>query len=184
LSDKPTRRPLTPHQIRALAHPLRYRLLELLREGPATATTLARRLGESSGATSYHLRQLGRYGLVEEDSERGTGRERWWRRREQMLLMDMAVEDAEHIAAYTSLRATILERDDEAVSALTVHEERLGTRRDGLWMGNWRVRATADEIEALVQVVAEAVDALRRPADETPAGGTVFHLTFRSIPLA
>ncbi|OKK11990.1 ArsR family transcriptional regulator [Streptomyces sp. CB02488] len=66
--------------LRGLAHPLRMRLLTALREfGPATASGLADRLGESSGATSYHLRQLASYGFVEDDPERGKGRERWWR---------------------------------------------------------------------------------------------------------
>jgi hypothetical protein len=40
---------------------------------------LARRVGESSGAASYHLRQLAKHGFIEEDTERGTARERWWR---------------------------------------------------------------------------------------------------------
>ena len=53
--------------VRALAHPLRLELLDLLRfEGPSTATLLANRVGESSGTTSYHLRQLARYGYIEE----------------------------------------------------------------------------------------------------------------------
>jgi len=66
--------------LRGLAHPLRLRLLSALREfGPATASGLADRLGESSGATSYHLRQLASYGFVEDAPERGKGRERWWR---------------------------------------------------------------------------------------------------------
>ncbi|WP_461022926.1 helix-turn-helix domain-containing protein [Thalassiella azotivora] len=66
--------------LQGLAHPLRVRLLdELSVHGPATATTLGRRLGESSGATSYHLRQLERHGFIEEDPDRGSGRERWWR---------------------------------------------------------------------------------------------------------
>ena len=65
--------------LRAIVHPLRIRLLTLLRvDGPATATELARRTGESSGATSYHLRQLERFGYVEEDGPR-SGRERRWR---------------------------------------------------------------------------------------------------------
>jgi DNA-binding transcriptional ArsR family regulator len=72
---------LDPRRLRALAHPLRVRLLSLLRkDGPATATLLAKRVGESSGATSYHLRQLAAYGFVEDDPERGgAGRQRWWR---------------------------------------------------------------------------------------------------------
>ena len=55
-------------------------MLGLLRvEGPATATSLAARLGESSGTTSWHLRQLAEYGFIEEDTEQGNRRERWWR---------------------------------------------------------------------------------------------------------
>ncbi|MFD6200218.1 ArsR/SmtB family transcription factor [Streptomyces rubiginosohelvolus] len=66
--------------LRSLAHPLRIRLLNTLREfGPATASKLGERLGESSGATSYHLRQLAEAGLVEDAPELGKGRERWWR---------------------------------------------------------------------------------------------------------
>ncbi|WP_059013507.1 ArsR/SmtB family transcription factor [Streptomyces specialis] len=66
--------------LRALAHPVRVRLLGLLREhGPATATQLARRMDLTSGATSYHLRRLGEAGFVDEDTGRGNARERWWR---------------------------------------------------------------------------------------------------------
>ncbi|MEU3715329.1 winged helix-turn-helix domain-containing protein [Streptomyces californicus] len=66
--------------LRAVAHPLRLRLLNALREfGPATASGLGERLGESSGATSYHLRQMAEAGLVEDAPELGKGRERWWR---------------------------------------------------------------------------------------------------------
>lgn len=71
---------LDPRNLKGLAHPLRLRLLGLLREeGPATASGLAARLGESSGATSYHLRQLEQFGFIVEDRERGTARDRWWR---------------------------------------------------------------------------------------------------------
>jgi hypothetical protein len=76
---------LNSAQVRTLAHPLRSRLLGTLRiEGPATATTLARILGTNTGATSYHLRQLAEVGLVVEDIERGTARQRWWRAAHQM----------------------------------------------------------------------------------------------------
>ncbi|WBB69703.1 helix-turn-helix domain-containing protein [Micromonospora sp. WMMD812] len=71
---------LDARQVRTLAHPLRMRLLGTLRvDGPATATSLAEKLGTNTGATSYHLRQLAEVGLVTEDPDRGTGRQRWWR---------------------------------------------------------------------------------------------------------
>lgn len=77
---RPPIRSLDPRSLRALAHPLRIRILGALREyGPATASRLADRLDESSGATSYHLRQLSAHGFVEEEAGRGTARERWWR---------------------------------------------------------------------------------------------------------
>lgn len=70
---------LDARAVKVLAHPLRSRLLSALRiGGPATATTLAERLGTNSGATSYHLRKLESVGLVEETGE-GHGKERPWR---------------------------------------------------------------------------------------------------------
>jgi DNA-binding transcriptional ArsR family regulator len=73
---------LTPRRLRGLVHPIRVRLLYLLEtDGPATASQLGRRIGQSSGVTSYHLRILGDLGFVEDDPERGNGRDRWWRTR-------------------------------------------------------------------------------------------------------
>lgn len=78
--DAPECRVLDAAALRALAHPLRYRLLEVLKEGgPATASDLGRRIGESSGSTSYHLRQLAAHGFIEEAPELGSARDRWWR---------------------------------------------------------------------------------------------------------
>jgi DNA-binding transcriptional ArsR family regulator len=71
---------LTPRRLKGLTHPIRVRLLYLLQDdGPATASQLGRRIGHSSGVTSYHLRILAGLGFVEEDVERGDGRDRWWR---------------------------------------------------------------------------------------------------------
>src|ERR1700761_5736702 len=68
-----------PRALRALAHPIRLELVGLLRRlGPLTATQAAELIGESSGSTSFHLRQLAKYGLVE-DAGGGAGRERPWR---------------------------------------------------------------------------------------------------------
>lgn len=67
--------------LRALAHPLRVRIYDILSQyGPQTASSLAERLGESSGSTSYHLRALAKHDLIREAADRGTARERWWER--------------------------------------------------------------------------------------------------------
>ena len=77
--------------LRVLAHPLRASLLGALRlDGPSTATRLADRLGESSGATSYHLRQLAAHGFVEELPAQGNGRDRWWRAQHRRTSWDTA----------------------------------------------------------------------------------------------
>jgi len=65
--------------MRALAHPSRLALWELLTvHGPMTATQAAEHVAESPSNCSFHLRQLARYGFVEETGE-GTGRSRPWR---------------------------------------------------------------------------------------------------------
>ncbi|MGW3308530.1 ArsR/SmtB family transcription factor [Streptomyces sp. NPDC001073] len=81
--ETPTERtPATPAPVelsdlaalKALAQPRRQRMLQhLTLHGPATSATLARALGLNTGSTSYHLRELARYGFVEEtDAGAGT----------------------------------------------------------------------------------------------------------------
>ncbi|HWD74930.1 MAG TPA: helix-turn-helix domain-containing protein, partial [Solirubrobacteraceae bacterium] len=67
-----------PRSLRGLAHPVRLALIGLLRrEGPLTATQAGERIGESPASCSFHLRQLAKYGLVEEAGA-GPGRRRPW----------------------------------------------------------------------------------------------------------
>lgn len=66
--------------LKAVTHPLRAKILGTLRIlGPATASELGRRFGESSGSTSYHLRVLAKYGYVEPDPEQPNARDKRWR---------------------------------------------------------------------------------------------------------
>jgi predicted ArsR family transcriptional regulator len=68
-----------PRALRAYAHPIRLKLVGLLRRsGPLTATQAGEKIGESAASCSFHLRQLAKYGLVEEAGG-GKGRERPWR---------------------------------------------------------------------------------------------------------
>ena len=65
--------------LKALAHPVRVALIETLAvEGPMTATEAGERIGESPTTCSFHLRQLAKYGFVEEAGG-GKGRSRPWR---------------------------------------------------------------------------------------------------------
>lgn len=79
--DEAQNRLLDAGALKALAHPLRVRIFDILSQyGPQTASSLAEQLGESSGATSYHLRALAKHDLIREVDGRGTARERWWER--------------------------------------------------------------------------------------------------------
>jgi DNA-binding transcriptional ArsR family regulator len=69
-----------PMTVRALAHPLRLDLIEVLGTlGPTTAARCGRQLGVSQASCSFHLRQLAKYGFVEEAEPGPDRRERVWR---------------------------------------------------------------------------------------------------------
>lgn len=173
-------------ELRALAHPLRLRLLEVLREGPATASQLGRALGESSGATSYHLRVLAAVGMVEEDVGRGNARDRWWRRPDEIVIVAATpgTGDEEYEAAAAQLQAVFLERDEQAMERFLQIRERLPEDDETTYIGNWRVEATPEEIAELREAVLRLVDALRRPPESRPEGTIPVHVTFRALPQA
>lgn len=76
-----TARDLDVSSLKALAHPIRVQILDSLsRYGTQTASSLGELLGESSGSTSYHLRQLEKHEFVRTVEGKGNARERWWER--------------------------------------------------------------------------------------------------------
>jgi DNA-binding transcriptional ArsR family regulator len=140
--------------LRALAHPLRNRLLGQLRlHGPATASQLGRVVGESSGATSYHLRQLAEYGFVEEVEGRGSARERWWRARHRMTSWQAADIVAAEGGAAVQDELTRLQIDQHA-RVLDAWRSQKG-RLDPAWtaassLNDYVLRLRPDEARALV----------------------------------
>ena len=101
--------------LRVLAHPMRLTLLERLRTGgPATARQLAAEYGIDSGSASYHLRKLSDGGLIEEDVERGSRRDRWWRAVHRTSVHDPAsVSPGERQDSRAFVHATLLAYSDE-----------------------------------------------------------------------
>ena len=140
--------------LRGLTHPLRLRLLGLLRErGPATATMLAAALGESSGATSYHLRRLAEYGFVVDDEERGQGRERWWRSAHRSSYFNTAVEASgeERLMGEAYLRGVV-----RAVNARMQAWVDASPTLPDAWRGagtisDYRMMLTPEQARALVE---------------------------------
>jgi len=150
----------------ALAHPLRLRMFELLASGPATAAQLARKVGESRGATSYHLRVLARTGAIEEDPDLGTKRERWWRRAETSVLLPTD-PDVEGRAITDRALAVLYARESE-VRRRFVTGELTDEWRQSAFVGNWFVELTPAEADELGRRLFALVDELRgerRPSD-------------------
>jgi DNA-binding transcriptional ArsR family regulator len=178
-------------ELRALAHPLRLRLLEVLRaDGPATASQLGRRLGVSSGATSYHLRALHRAGMVTE-AEQLNGRERWWQRAAEMALIPNAVppeasegERAELQAAHAQIESFFVAGDERALSRWTEIRYDLPLEwQDAQWIGNLTMWATAAEVQKFVELVIELVQPYRdAPAADSGSERVEVHFTFRVLP--
>jgi DNA-binding transcriptional ArsR family regulator len=99
-----------PRAMRAMAHPVRLALMEALHDaGTLTATEAAERVGESPSNCSFHLRQLGKYGFVEE-APGGTGRQRPWRAVHTGMRFTDVQEDAETALAATTLANIVRER--------------------------------------------------------------------------
>jgi DNA-binding transcriptional ArsR family regulator len=115
--------------IRALAHPVRQSLLELLAHaGTLTATQASEILGESPANCAFHLRTLARYGFVEEAGG-GRGRERPWRRVHSMISISHS-GDPQSMAAASALWDELLPALMERAAATFSHTE--------LWPEDWR----------------------------------------------
>jgi DNA-binding transcriptional ArsR family regulator len=105
-----TREVADPRAMRALAHPVRLALLDALGvRGPLTATEAGEAIGESPTTCSFHLRQLAKYGFVEE-AGRGAGRRRPWRLAHVGLHFSDVHEDAATATAATALDGVMRER--------------------------------------------------------------------------
>jgi predicted transcriptional regulator len=189
-ADEP-RKVTSAQELRALAHPLRLRLLEeLVVSDPATdtatATELAERVGESPANCSWHLRQLAKFGYIEE-APGGTGRERRWRAVIEMRDWDTAnARDPEFLAAA-----------DVAQDIVIDHEfQQLRQRR--AWLANepadWRAAAgstsgigwcTAAELREMNDKILELLDPyfqrLTAP-DSRPEGARLVRFVSWSIP--
>lgn len=158
--------------MKALSHPVRLRILGLLRaEGPATATTLAARLGLNSGATSYHLRQLAQHGFVVEDTGRGNARDRWWKAAHQSTRTareehpDPETKDA--LAAYAqSVVVVMTEQLQRAVEEQTQLPDEWS---DASTFSDWGLRLTPARARALVEALAATFDDVEEDDDETAA---------------
>jgi DNA-binding transcriptional ArsR family regulator len=180
-------RRLDAHSLRGLAHPLRVRILGLLRlDGPSTATRLARRLGQDSGNISWHLRQLAEHGFIAEDAARGTRRERWWHALHDTSQLDVAElpaapETDELVAAY---RRHVLAQYFDRALAFT--SSGWGAEwSQAVDFSNWRLELTPAQLSALTAELAAVVERHRgppRPGERAEPGTATVHVQLQAFP--
>lgn len=176
-------------EMKALAHPLRAQLLnELATHGPATATSLAERVSESTGSTSYHLRQLEKHGFIEEVEGRGNGRERWWRRT-PATLHSGGSDGPQSPAALAAARLVASSSNDfaeQVIREFIARDERsLGTWRDAATLSTIVMRLSPGELQELTETVHELLGTFRARHDldaDGPDTGRVF-VRFAAVPV-
>jgi predicted transcriptional regulator len=166
--DKRGRLKLTdPKAIRALAHPVRWALLEALGQaGTLTATQASEMLGESPANCAFHLRTLAKYGFVEEAGG-GRGRERPWRESHDGMSLEISPDDppAMH-AAVQALNQVWMDRMlSRAQRSLTSPDAWPKPLGDTLGVAVTREYVTAEEARELYTEIQQAFDRLFRAED-------------------
>jgi DNA-binding transcriptional ArsR family regulator len=172
-------------ELRTLAHPLRQRILRHLgQHGPATASILGKALGESSGATSYHLRMLAKHAFIEEVPERAHGRERWWRSPAQDLRMPRrAPQDPEMHTLIEQLNQLKLAADQELFDSFQAARADLGEWADALPYSRGSLRVTLPELHEFFDEYMALLQRYQRPAEETPAEARLVAARFFAFPV-
>lgn len=138
--------------LKAVSHPLRMALLGRLRAGgPATASELGRALGESSGSTSYHLRQLERYGFIGDADEQPSGRERRWKSLYDLTHFPAALAELDGGREYVdAVRRRQEEHLKEGLNAWT-------EPRPGIGHSDYFVQLDPEDLQALEDEIGEVV---------------------------
>ncbi|MEV5690617.1 metalloregulator ArsR/SmtB family transcription factor [Micromonospora globbae] len=177
-----------PQVMRALAHPARLTIMEHLSSLPAgaTATECAEIVGQSPSATSYHLRELAKAGLVEPAPSRGDARERVWRTVGSSWEVD-AGRDAEPdaVAAQTALIEAWLGRE--------LDRSRGWLRRASTEPPEWYAAArlsdsqlllTAEELTELNDAIDRLLEPYRkRTRTDPPAGARTVSIHYKALPV-
>jgi DNA-binding transcriptional ArsR family regulator len=190
MSTEQRRRITDVRVMRALANPVRYRILgHLMAAGPQTASECAAVVDATPSNCSYHLRELARYGLVERtDGPVADGRERPWRTTATGFSFQPADDGAaDPVATEASRRLIHLGIDDEAAlahAAADAHDGLPEPWRAAGTMATYGLQLAPDELVALTA----AVDALIRPwigltREDAPPEARVVHVTFRAFRL-
>ncbi len=179
---QPDRQISDAQTMRALAHPTRIALLDLMRrDGEITASRAAELLDDSPGNMSWHLQTLAKYGFVEE-SGNAKGRSRPWR---IASVRNRFIVSADNPEAFAAGDALLTQYIDRAVTMqrqwLAIHHTYSKEWQDAAFLSNSISYLTAEELAELSTEVSEVfarhtdrLDKQNRPADTLPVQLTAF----------
>ncbi|MFD9006253.1 ArsR/SmtB family transcription factor [Streptomyces sp. NPDC059582] len=171
--------------LRVLAHPLRLSVLNLLRErGPSTATRIADELGINPGAASYHLRRLASGGLIVEEPDRGTGRERWWKSAHRQSVHDPAAappDQREAGRAYThAVALTAVDRLRRAAQEVPLLPQEW---LDVTTYSDFLLCLTPGDVDRMRAEIFEVISRYRHGEGEAPEGSSPVALQVQAFPV-
>jgi DNA-binding transcriptional ArsR family regulator len=195
--------------LKALAHPRRERMLEhLTLHGPATSSTLARALGLNTGSTSYHLRELARYGFVEETDRQAADpadeqparhthtaahgetrgdparqRERWWRAaRGDLRFPPRSRQRPEMRHVMDELNHHAYAADLELFERLQRDADDSDPWADAFPYSRGTIRLTLPELREFFEEYIALLNRYKRPESETPPDARTLLTRFLAFP--
>jgi DNA-binding transcriptional ArsR family regulator len=167
--------------LRALAHPMRQEILDELALGAATSAMLARSLASNTGVLSYHLRELGKAGLIERDAARSAGRAVYWRlARDDVRFADPAVS-ADPALAQAAVDA-ILARTVRSVNGYVRRTDLPTEWTDAALFSRSSLRLTAAQLARMTGEYLEFVQRWSREAGEPPPWAQPVRVTLFAFP--
>lgn len=177
-----------PQVMRALAHPARMAIIEHLSavESGATATECAGVAGLSPSATSYHLRELAKFGLVREAAGRGDARERVWQAVNPSYSVEAGPDaDPETHAAEAALIEAHLVRDAQRVRDwLRRVPDEPREWYESFWFSDSVLLVTAEELAELNEAIRALTSPYRqRSRTDPPAGARKVAVQYRAMPI-
>jgi DNA-binding transcriptional ArsR family regulator len=161
-----------PQRIRALSHPLRLELIDLLGEGPATATQCAALTGESVASCSFHLRMLAKYGYVEAAPR--NGREKPWQLTSSSQEIRPDVNDPDSLRAVEAMANVYVDREVEHIhrwlARATADGPELIQASSVTGSSIWATVEEMEELSQTVQALADRFEERRSDPTQRPAG--------------
>ena len=169
--------------LKALAHPLRQQMLHRLRQqGSATSAILAVEFGVDRGAASYHLRQLHRFGFIEDDAERSAGRRRFWRAVAQDLRLPPVSPDPEVNLAVDEIVGHWRGRAERSLTNFAAHRQEFGAFADAAMASYSDASLTAEELAQFTEEYIAFVQRWQRDPQAAPTDARHITILFYAFP--